>query len=92
LGNEGFQKEMVELRVEINHVKFLLQGSQDDQIYGWITRKKKVRWNSLQRKLRQNVHAKLEEEMREIECEMDVFICKFEQRLFFDEEVEFLEE
>jgi len=28
--DEGFQEEMVELRVEINHVKLLLQKSQDD--------------------------------------------------------------
>jgi len=54
--------------------------------------RKKVSWNSLQRKIRYNKYVKLKEELRANECEMDVFICKFEQGLFFYEEVDFLEE
>lgn len=47
ISDEEFQKDMVEIRVELNHVKRLLQESEEGQIYGWTMNKKKVRWNSL---------------------------------------------
>ena len=39
---------------------------EENQRYGWV-RKKKVRWNSLQVKLQQNMVVGLKKELREVE-------------------------
>lgn len=60
----------------------MLQEYEKDERYGWKVKKKKVRWHSLQVKLRKWLYVKLEEELKEVECKMD----DFEQGLLFDEE------
>ena len=53
-------------------------------------RKRKVRWKSLQVNLRQKIYARLKEELREAESEMEVSYCELEQGplLWDDDEAE----
>jgi hypothetical protein len=86
MSDDKFEKEMVELRVHLNVLMEFLQKYEEDQRYGWTMKKKKVRWHSLQMKLRKRMYARLKEELREAEYEEEVYICELEQGVFFDEE------
>jgi hypothetical protein len=52
MSNEEIDKEMVELKERLNIVMKFLQESEEDQRYGWIVRKMKVKWNMLQVKMK----------------------------------------
>ena len=51
---------------------------EENQSYGWVM-KNKVRWNSLQVKLQQNMFSELKKELREVESQMEVSYCEPEQ-------------
>ena len=45
---ETFEREMAEIRESLSKLIKLLQTSKEEQYYGWILRKKKVKWPALQ--------------------------------------------
>jgi hypothetical protein len=47
MSQEDFDRELVELKERLSMIEKLLDEGEKDQWYGWILRKKKVRWNSL---------------------------------------------
>jgi hypothetical protein len=49
-------------------------------------KKKKVRWHSLQVKLRKRMCVRVQEELRAIEYGMDVFVCEPEQGMVLGED------
>ena len=44
---ETFEREMVEIRESLSKLMELLQRSKEEQYYGWILRKNKVKWPAL---------------------------------------------
>ena len=48
MSQETFEREMVEIRESLRKLMELLQRSEEEQYYGWILRKKKVKWPTLQ--------------------------------------------
>ena len=72
-------RELLELEKDILCLEKQMQDAKEkNQRYGWIM-KKKVRWNSLQVKLQQNMFADLKKELREVESEMEVSYCEPEK-------------
>jgi hypothetical protein len=47
MSQEDFDREMDELKERISMIEKLLNEGEKDQWYGWILRKKKVRWKLL---------------------------------------------
>ena len=66
--------------------------AEETQRYGWVMRKRKVRWHSLQVKLRQNIYSRLKEELRGVESEIEVSYCEHEQGPLLGEDDETNEE
>jgi hypothetical protein len=79
---------MVELKVNLSVLEEWLQEYGEDQRCGWTMWKKKVRWHSMQVKLRQRMSAKVQEELRATEYKMNVCLYEPEQEVFFNEDVE----
>lgn len=50
MSDEEFDRELAEMKVQLNVLMELLQKSEEDQRCGWILRKK-VKWHRLQVKL-----------------------------------------
>ena len=48
MNQEGFDKEMAEIKERLSVMMELLQRSEEERYYGWILRKKKVKWPVLQ--------------------------------------------
>jgi hypothetical protein len=86
MSNEELEREMVEIKVHLSVLEEWLQEYEEDQRYGWRIEKRKVSWHSLQVKLRQRMFSRLKEELRATECEMEVWLCGPERRLFLDED------
>jgi hypothetical protein len=63
---------MVEIKIHLNVLMEFLKEYEKYQIYGWTLKKNKVRWNSLQMKLRQSIYAKLKRELGESKYEVNV--------------------
>jgi hypothetical protein len=61
MSQEDFDRELDELKERLSMIEKLLDEGEKDQWYGWILRKKKVRWNSLQVKLRIEYVCQVEE-------------------------------
>ena len=90
---EECKRELLELERDIwcfeRHIQVVVEETQS---YGWVMRKRNVRWNSLQVKLRKKIYARLKEELREDESEIEVSYCEPEQGPFLKEDDEIDEE
>ena len=80
MSQEEFERELADIKESMNALMKLLEEQYEDQCYGWIMKKKKMKLPSLQRRLRQKVHARLKKELRTTEYKV------FEKNLFLDEE------
>ena len=49
---------------------------EESQRQGWVLRKKPVEWHEMQRRLQQNQVKWLMEKLKEVELEMEEFICE----------------
>ena len=88
---EERNREFLELARDIWCFEKRIQAvAEETQRYGWVMRKRKVRWHSLQMKLRKNIYVRLKEELREVESEMEVSYCEPKQGPFLgvDDEAE----
>jgi hypothetical protein len=47
MNQEEFDREFVELKERLNTIMKLLQEGEEDQRYGWVLRKRKVKWHML---------------------------------------------
>jgi hypothetical protein len=54
-----FDKEFVEIKENLDVMLMFLEGQEEEKRKGWVIRRKEVRWNSLQVKLRQRMVARL---------------------------------
>ena len=71
--------DLIELEKDIFcFEKHMKATEEENQRYGWVM-KRKVRWQSLQVNLRQKMYARLKEELREAESEMEVSYYELEQ-------------
>ena len=48
MSQETFEREMDEIRESLSKLMELLQRSEEELCYGWILRKKKVKWPAFQ--------------------------------------------
>jgi hypothetical protein len=64
MSQEEFDKEFVELKERLGIVMKLLQERQEDHRYGWVPRKRKVKWYMLHVKLKHMLRAWLRKELR----------------------------
>ena len=70
MSQEEYDRELFDIGLQLSRLEMLLQ--KENQGYCWIMRNKKVIWLSLQVKLKKNMSARLEEELRAVESEMEV--------------------
>ena len=85
MSQEEYDRELVDIGLQLIHLEMLLQ--KENHKYGWILRNTKMRWNSLQVKLRKNMSARLKEEIGIVEFEMDVLGCEPKHGPLFREDV-----
>jgi len=64
------------MKEQLNVLRMILE---ENQILGWVLKKKPVKWSKLQRRVQQRQVKWLMEELREAELEMEVSICEPEQ-------------
>ena len=77
---EECNKELLELERDIWCFERCIQEvTEEAHRYGWVMRKRKMRWNSLQVKLRKNMYVRLKEELREAESKIEVSYCEPKQ-------------
>ena len=62
MNHDIFEKEMTEIKKNLGKMMEVLQESEADQYSGWLLRKKKVWWNTLQLKQRQRSFSGLKKE------------------------------
>ena len=60
-------RESTEMKVQLEVMKEIIQRNVEDQVYGWILQKKRVKWSLLQGRLRHMTSAQLKEELRRVE-------------------------
>jgi hypothetical protein len=76
MSDEEFNREIAKMKAYLSVLMEMLQESEEDQIFGWMLRKKKVKWNMLQVKLKHGLRARLRKEPKAVECEMLFCICE----------------
>ena len=69
---------MAEIKVQLEVMREFVQRNMEDQRYGWVLQRKRIKWIQLQRRLKYDTRVPLEEEHRGAELQ---------QRMFVEEEV-----
>ena len=86
MSDEEFDREIVEMKIHLSVLMELLHENEEDQRYGWILRKRRVKWPMLQVKLKHRLSAWLRKELRETEYELRGCICEPKQGPILREE------
>jgi hypothetical protein len=87
LSQDRFDKRLAEIELQLEIFEELLQRNGEDQRYGWILQKK-VKWHTLQVKLKDRFNTKMRRALRTIEYEDKGCICEPEQGPIFGDEGE----
>jgi hypothetical protein len=88
---EKLDRELVEIKVQLEVMEEFVQRNMEEQRYGWVLRRKRIKWIQLKRRLMYDTRVQLEEELREAElqqrmcAEEEVYLCELEQGSTLDE-------
>ena len=74
---QQYDRELVDIGLQLIISEMPLQ--KENQRYGWIMKRKKVRWHSLRVDLMKNSSSRLKEKLRTTDSEMEVSYCRPEQ-------------
>jgi hypothetical protein len=82
---EKIDRELAEIKVQLEVMREFVQRNMEDQRYGWVLQRKRIKWIQLQRRLKYDTRVQLEEELRGVELqqrmcvEEEVYLCEPEQ-------------
>jgi len=76
MSQKEIDQEIAKLKEQLNALRRILE---EDRRLGWILRKKPVKWHEMQRRLQQMQVQWLMEKLKEVELEMEDYICEPEQ-------------
>ena len=62
-------RELAEIKVQLEVLREFIQGSMEHQRYDWVLRKKIFKWSQLQSRLGSDTRIQLEEELRGAELQ-----------------------
>lgn len=78
-----YDEDFVEIKERFSKLEKLIQESNKDEYYGWVMKKKKVKWSTLQRKKRlQSLVLRKDRELKKAELEQGLMkqeeVCSWE--------------
>ena len=76
LSQKKIDKELTEIKVQMEVMRKFVQRNMEDQRYGWVFHRKRIKWIQLQRRLKYDTRVQLEEELRGASCSKECVLRK----------------